>query len=226
MIRTCLMIAATLAAVPALAAERRFDATGFDKVAVAGSDNVTIRQGSGFSVVASGAQDDLDKLEVRVEKGELKIGRRSGNWSWGSSKPVAIAVTLPALHGLALAGSADVQADKGSGDVFDTRISGSGDLLLSSLDSRTANVAISGSGNVKIAGRCGALNVRVAGSGDADLSGLACTNASISVAGSGDVMARASGQADVRIAGSGDVRITGGAKCSKRVAGSGDVYCS
>jgi hypothetical protein len=225
MIRTCLMIAATLAAVPALAAERRFDAAGFDKVAVAGSDNVVIRQGTGFSVVATGAQDDLDKLEVRVEKGELKIGRKRGNWGWNNSKPVAIAVTLPALHGLALAGSADVQADKGSGDVFETRVSGSGDLLLSSLDARTANVSISGSGNVKLAGRCGALNVRLAGSGDADLSGLACTNASISVAGSGDVLARATGQADVRIAGSGDVTVTGGAKCSKRVAGSGDVVC-
>lgn len=225
MIRPAVLILATLAAASASAAERRFDASGFDRVAVGGSDNVVIRQGKAFSVVATGDAGDLDRLEVRVEKGALQIGRKKGSWSW-SGKDMNIAVTLPALHGLSLAGSADVQADKGSGETFDVRVAGSGDLLLASLDTRTANVAISGSGDVKLNGRCGALNVRVAGSGDADLAGLACTNAAISVAGSGNVSARASGQADVRIAGSGDVQITGGARCTKKVAGSGEVRCS
>ncbi|WP_156255018.1 head GIN domain-containing protein [Sandarakinorhabdus oryzae] len=221
-----LLLSAALVAAPASAAERRFEATGFDRVAVSGSDNVRIQQGKGFAVVANGEAADLDKLDIRVEKGALLIGRKKGNWSWGNGKEVTVAVTLPALHGLSLAGSADVQADKGSGDNFDVRVAGSGNLLLASLDTRAANVSISGSGDVKVAGRCGALNVKIAGSGDADLAGLACTNTAISIAGSGDVTAHASGQADVRIAGSGDVRITGGAKCSKKVAGSGEVYCS
>ena len=220
-----LLLTAAIAAAPANAAERRFDASGFDKVAVGGSDNVSVRQGNGYSVIASGEAADLDKLEVRVEKGVLHIGRKKGNWGWGG-KDVNVAVTLPALHGLSLAGSADVQADKGSGDIFDIRVAGSGNLMPASLDTRTANVAISGSGDVKVAGRCGALNVKIAGSGDADLAGLACTNTAISVAGSGNVSARASGQADVRIAGSGDVRITGGARCIKKAAGSGTVQCS
>jgi hypothetical protein len=200
-----LLLTAAIAAAPANAAERRFDASGFDKVALGGSDNVSVRQGNGYSVIASGEAADLDKLEVRVEKGVLHIGRKKGNWGWGG-KDVNVAVTLPALHGLSLAGSADVQADKGSGDTFDIRVAGSGNLMLASLDTRTANVAISGSGDVKVAGRCGALNVKIAGSGN--------------------VSARASGQADVRIAGSGDVRITGGARCIKKVAGSGTVQCS
>lgn len=215
----------TLASAAASAAERRFDVTGFDRVAVGGGDDVVIRQGAAFSVVAVGDAADLDQLEVRVENGALQIGRKKGNWTW-NDRDAKIAVTMPALRGLSLAGSADVQADKGSAERFDLRIAGSGNLLLASLETRTANVSISGSGNVKVAGRCGALNVRIAGSGDADLSGLACTNAMISVAGSGDASAHISGQADVRIAGSGDVRITGGARCTKKVAGSGDVYCS
>ena len=226
MIRTALLLlAAAIVAVPASAAERRFDASGFDKVAVGGSDNVSVRQGKGFAVVASGEAADLDKLEVRVEKGVLHIGRTKGNWGW-SKKDVNVSVTLPALHGVSVAGSADVQADKGSGETFDIRVAGSGNLLLASLDTRTANVAISGSGDVKVAGRCGALNVKIAGSGDADLTGLACTNTAITVAGSGNVSARATGQANVRVAGSGDVRIAGGAKCTKSVAGSGNVVCS
>lgn len=220
-----LLLSAVLAATPASAAERRFDAAGFNKVAVSGSDDVNVRQGKAFSVVATGETADLDKLDIRVEKGVLQIGRKKGNWSW-SGKDVTVAVTLPALHGVAIAGSADVQADKGSGDVFDVRVAGSGNLLLASLETRTANVSVSGSGDVKLSGRCGALNVKIAGSGDADLSGLACTNTAISIAGSGNVSARATGQADVRIAGSGDVTISGGARCTKKVAGSGNVRCS
>jgi hypothetical protein len=130
-----LLLTAAIAAAPANAAERRFDASGFDKVAVGGSDNVSVRQGNGYSVIASGEAADLDKLEVRVEKGVLHIGRKKGNWGWGG-KDVNVAVTLPALHGLSLAGSADVQADKGSGDTFDIRVAGSGNLMLASLDTR------------------------------------------------------------------------------------------
>ncbi len=227
MIRLALLLTAVAAATPANAAERRFDASDFDRVAVSGSDNVRIQQGKGFAVVASGESADLEKLDVRVEKGVLKIGRKDSVWGWGSSgKDMTVSVTLPALHGLSLAGSANVQADKGSGDTFDVRVAGSGNLLLASLDTRTANLAISGSGDVKLSGRCGALNVKIAGSGDANLASLACTNTAISIAGSGNVSAHATGQAAVRIAGSGDVRITGGATCTKKVAGSGNVQCS
>jgi hypothetical protein len=225
MIRTALLILTTLAAVSANAAERRFSASGFDKVAVSGSDNVNIRTGTSFSLVATGAQDDLDRLEVKVEGGRLNIGRKSGNWRWGG-KDVTIAVTMPALRGLALAGSSDVTADKGTADVFDAKVSGSGDLSVASLDAKTANISVSGSGNVLMAGRCGAQNISIAGSGDVDLSRLACVNSSIRIAGAGNVLARASGAADIRIAGSGDVTITGGAKCTKKIAGSGDVRCS
>lgn len=228
MIRPTLLMLAAMSALPAAAgaaaAERRFPASGFEKVAISGSDDVTIRQGNGFSVVATGAQNDVDRLEIKVEGGVLKIGRKSGMWSWG--KDVAIAVTMPVLRGVALSGSADVRADKGVADIFDVRLSGSGEVAVASLDAKTANVSVSGSGDVRLAGRCGASNIKVAGSGDVDLSGLACVNTAISIAGSGDVMARASGQAAISIAGSGDVTITGGAKCVKKVAGSGDVRCS
>ncbi|WP_310474328.1 head GIN domain-containing protein, partial [Sandarakinorhabdus sp.] len=195
------------------------------KVAVSGSDNVNIRTGNSFAVVATGEQDDLDRLEIKVEGGQLSIGRKSGNWRWGG-KNVVVSVTMPALRGLALAGSSDVTADKGAADVFDAKLSGSGDMSVASLDAKTANISVSGSGNVTMAGRCGAQNISIAGSGDVDLSRLACVNSSIRIAGSGNVMARASGDASIRIAGSGDVVVTGGAKCVKKIAGSGDVRCS
>ncbi|MEI6487260.1 MAG: head GIN domain-containing protein [Sphingomonadales bacterium] len=230
MIRTAALslatLAATLAAVaPANAAERRFDLSGFDRVALAGSDDVVVRHGSGFAVLATGETADLDKLEILVDKGVLKIGRKRGNWSWGG-KTVTVAVTMPALHGIAVAGSGNLKADRGEGETFGLRVAGSGDADVAAIDARTVNVDLSGSGDVAGGGRCGALNIRIAGSGDVAFGNLKCTNTAISIAGSGDVAAHATGQADIRIAGSGDVTITGGAKCIKKVAGSGDVRCS
>lgn len=216
--------ALTLAATPALAEQRRFPATGFDRVAVSGSDDVTIRQGQ-FSVMADGDAAELDRLEIRVENGTLKIGRKKSMWGW-NNKDTRITVSLPALHGLAVSGSSDVTADRGSGDNFGLSISGSGNVGLAALDTANAAISISGSGDMTAAGRCGALTVKIAGSGNAALAGLRCTNATISVAGSGNVNAHVSGQAAVSVAGSGDVVVTGGARCTKKVAGSGDVRCS
>ncbi|WP_164156913.1 head GIN domain-containing protein [Sandarakinorhabdus rubra] len=220
-----LLAAAALAAVPASAEQRRFPLTGFDRVVVAGSDDVTITRG-GFAVTADGAAADLDRLDIAVVDGVLKISRKRGDWRSWNGKAVRVAVALPALRGLSLSGSADVQADRGDADRFALTLSGSGDVSLAKLDAKTADISLSGSGDVVTGGRCGAVNLRLSGSGNADLSALKCTNASISVAGSGDVRAHVAGAATVQVAGSGDVAIAGGARCTKRVAGSGTVTCS
>jgi hypothetical protein len=217
--------AVALLASPALAEDRSFNLSGFDKVAVAGSDNVDIHHGSSFRVVATGPADELDKLELVVERGELKIGRKRQWWRW-NGEDVKVSVTMPTLHGVRISGSANVAADRGDGPAFAMAISGSGDMKVAAVDAAKVALSISGSGDVTAAGRCTSVDVKISGSGNAMLAGLKCTNADVSVAGSGDVAAHASTAAMVRVAGSGDVRITGGGRCTKKVAGSGTVTCS
>src|SRR4051794_34559030 len=75
---------------------RSFNVRGFDRVSLRGSDNVVVRVGGAESVTATGPQDVLDKLEVKVVDGELRIGREKHSWSWGWSsdrKPTIITVT-------------------------------------------------------------------------------------------------------------------------------------
>lgn len=215
---------ALIAAFPANAAERDFPLSDFNQVAVAGADRVSIRNGP-FNVVATGADADLDRLEMKVEDGVLMISRKRGNWGWGS-KNVKVAVTLPALIGVRVAGSADVDADTARAARFVAKIAGSGSFSLASLDAPSARFALSGSGGVKAGGTCETLDVAVSGSGSADLSGLKCATATVRVAGSGAVTANVRDKAEVRKAGSGAVRIAGGARCVTSVAGSGRVDCS
>jgi hypothetical protein len=215
-----------LTATAASAADRSFALIGFDKVAASGSEDVVITTGKAASVVATGPQERLDKLEISVDGGTLRIRQKSGSsWSWGSKEGVVIRVSMPVLHAVSTAGSGDVIADGGAGPDFVASIAGSGDMRITNINSASVRLSTAGSGDFIATGKCTALKTGISGSGDMDLAGLACADADIAISGSGDVMVNASRTANVRISGSGDVKVTGGAKCTSRTSGSGDVSC-
>jgi hypothetical protein len=222
---SCAVIACATTACAA-PATRSFPATGFDKVVASGSEDITITTGKAASVVASGPDARLDKLDIRVDGTTLKIDHKSGaSWSWGKGDEVRIAITMPALLGVHGSGSGDITADSGSGPAFEGSVSGSGDLNVTRINSPSVTLRTSGTGDITAAGQCTSGKFSVSGTGDMALAGLACTTVDVSISGSGDVAARASGTANVRISGSGDVNITGGARCTSHTSGSGDVTC-
>lgn len=220
------LLAATAACSVAAAAERSFPATGFDRVMASGSEDVSITTGKAASVIATGPADRLDRLDIRVDKGVLVIGHKGNDWGYGSSQPVRVLITMPALHGVTGTGSGNITADRGTGPAFSGRLSGSGDLAIAAIDSPQVELAISGSGNVSAAGKCQAASLSISGSGDMALDRLACQSLDVKISGSGNVDARASGNATIKISGSGDVKVAGGARCQSKSSGSGDVTCS
>lgn len=226
MIRLALI--SMLAAAPALGAEMDIPVGGFDRIALGGSPDVTVTTGRAVSVHASGDQRALDQLDIRVERGTLKIGNKRNsnwNWSWGDRPKVRIAVTVPMVRGVDLGGSGTVSVDRVKTPSFAADIGGSGSIRIAVLDTGTAKFSVAGSGNVDAAGRCGSADINVAGSGRLRLAGLKCETLTASIAGSGDIDASATRTADVSVMGSGDARIAGGARCSVSKHGSGSVTC-
>lgn len=225
-------LAATLAACGMVQAEsgtgsRSFGVRGFDRISLRGSDNVVVRVGSAESVTATGPKDVLDKLEITVIDGELRVGREK-RWSMGWSaegKPAVITVTLPRLRGAAVAGSGDMQVDRAQATSFSGSIAGSGNLTIGSLQADAASISIAGSGDASMKGQARSLDISVAGSGNLNGAGLRSERAKINVAGSGNVEAYAEAEADVSIVGSGDVTLAGKAKCRVSKMGSGEVRC-
>ncbi|MBC7520647.1 MAG: DUF2807 domain-containing protein, partial [Sandarakinorhabdus sp.] len=206
-------LAVLATACTASAAERSFPVTEFQRIAASGANDVVVTTGKAASVVATGPQDRLDRLDIRVEGDTLKIEQKTSmGMTWGKGN-VVIHVTTPALVGVALSGSGDFSADKGSGAAFSVSLSGSGDARVANLDTQAATFSIAGSGDISAAGRCTKAKISISGSGDADVAGLKCIDLDVAIAGSGGVLGYASRTASVRIAGSGDVRISGGAKC-------------
>jgi hypothetical protein len=206
---------------------RAFQVGAFEKIDLAGSSDVIVQVGGAPSVRAEGSKAALDRLDIRVEGGALRIGQRKEEWSfgWHNNGHVRIFVTAPSLAGAAIAGSGDIRVDKVGGARFDGSIAGSGDLTVDHLEVGEAAFSIAGSGDVKVAGKAGKASFSTAGSGDMRAGGLDAGTVSVSVMGSGDVQARASQSADVNVMGSGDVQIAGTKNCNVHKAGSGSASC-
>jgi hypothetical protein len=208
-------------------AQQSFQMAGFDSVSLGGPYDVEVRVGPAHSVRAEGDAAEMERMEVLVERGDLKIRRRKdvGGISFGRTRPVTVYVTLPALEAASIGGSGDMKIDAVKGSDFAASIGGSGDMRIASLQVEDAAFSVAGSGTIEAAGTAGRASISIAGSGDVVLGRLRSRTASVSVVGSGNVTANAAQSADVSIMGSGDVEITGTAKCSVSKMGSGGVRC-
>jgi len=209
---------------------RDYKVGAFDKIEVAGPFDVTVTTGGRPSVHATGESDLIEKMEVVVEGGTLKIRpiKRNSmfNWNFGSHGSAKVAVSVPALSEAAIAGSGGIAIDKVGGDRFKGEIAGSGNLRLAAVDAGDIALSIAGSGGVSAAGKAKNVTYEIAGSGDINAKELVAETARVSIAGSGNVAGNATASAAVEMLGSGNVEMVGGAKCTIDKHGSGDVNCS
>ncbi len=214
---------------PALASTASFDLSNFDQVALMGPDSIRILPGPRFAVTAEGPQEALDQLDLRVEHGVLKLGRKPRKgWHWDTNKgSVHITITMPVVHGVALsgAGDADVLAPI-KGERFVADVSGAGDLKIQSASVQALEVHISGTGDVSLSGEADQVTLAVSGTGDVDARNLNARLARLDVSGVGDIRAHVSERVTGGISGVGDIDVTGGARCDMSSSGAGAVHCA
>lgn len=209
-------------------ARRDFRVGAFQSISLTGSPDVIVTVGGAPSVRAEGDARLVERLDIRTEDGDLKIGVREGSsWSFGFSRDrgVTVHVTVPALQAATVTGSGDIRVDRIQGERFVGTVTGSGDLEVAQMRAGEAVFSLIGSGAIRAAGAAERSHVELQGSGDVDLGALEIREAVVALHGSGDVTARATGAARVTLLGSGDVAITGPARCQIDKRGSGDVHC-
>ena len=211
---------------PRATAQRSFQVGDFHAVSLEGSHDVIVQVGGAPGVRAEGDSEDLERLDIRVENGTLKIGTRShGGWFRFHHDRVTGHVTAPALDAASISGSGDMRVDRVQAQSFNAEIAGSGDMEIGELRAQRARFSIAGSGGITAAGSADAAEVDIAGSGDINLDRLQTRRTEVSVAGSGDISVRASEAVEGSVMGSGDVNIAGGARCSVSKMGSGNINC-
>lgn len=209
-------------------AQRNFQVGAFQSIALSGSPDVIVTVGGAPSVRAEGDPRLVERLEIRVENGSLKIGYRENtgwNLNFGSHRNATVHVTVPTLAAAAVTGSGDMRIDRVQGDRFAGTVTGSGDLEIGQARIGQAMFAVTGSGAIRAAGAAQRSEVELAGSGDVDLANLESRDAILSLRGSGDITANATQTARAGLFGSGDIAVTGTARCQIEKRGSGNVVC-
>ncbi len=215
------------AALPQYSAnERTYDVRDFNAVASLSSADIFIEEGT-WMVTASGDPDLLERLDIVVENGVLKISMKNKKGiSFNNKEGLKVEVHLPQLTRLDQGGSGNIRIGElsttkelavtimGSGDidlnsvkVSDTLslfVKGSGNINChSAIVSGHTAVSVMGSGDVKASGTTATIEVIVQGSGDADVSAMQAQTGKVSILGSGDASVNCIGKLERLVQGSG-----------------------
>lgn len=180
----------------------------FHKISIALAANVYLEPAQHQSLEIEAEEELMEHLITEVKNGELQIKLEKAwqNKRWKSTPTIYI--SLPELEALKVAGSASVQTEK-------------------TFRSKQLELAVSGSGSIRMPLEADDLDLKVTGSGDMDLQGQA-ENARIRISGSGEVNASSLRvqSCEIRISGSGDCRIRAEEALTARISGSGRVLYS
>ena len=199
----------------------------FEAVALSGSMDIVVRQGTKEGVEIQADDNLLPLIETVVEPGSngrtLQIRFKRGERIYNHGQ-IRVTVDVIKLTAVVTAGSGDIFVDGLKTPSFKLTISGSSDAKLNGLVTEALEVRISGSGDVLAAGTAKTVKLSIAGSGDAKLAGLQADDVQVRIAGSGDASVTANKSLDVSVAGSGDVRYGGNVTAIKTsMAGSGTL---
>ncbi|HEU4499027.1 MAG TPA: head GIN domain-containing protein [Sphingomicrobium sp.] len=217
---------AAIAASPAMAAERNFSVTSFDRVRVDGPYKVKLTTGVPPFAVATGSAIAIDRVSVSVEGRTLIVRQNPGSWGGYPGEapgPVEIEVGTHELSQAWLNGSGTLAIDRIRGLTFDLALQGSGSAAIGDADVDQMKIGISGAGSVTISGKAPKLTAVVRGTSTLDAAGLAAKDALVGAEGPSDVRVLATATAKVDARGTTSVAVGGNPSCTVKAEGSAVV---
>lgn len=178
------------------------DVAGFSQVHQAGGGDVVIEHGGSDSLVVEAEDNILPMLETTVRDGVLYLGARRGA-SIQTTRPILYRVRVRSLTGVSVSGSGNLRATGIDADRFTSDISGSGRADLAGRGENLA-VRVSGSGSVN-ASRVQSKTARVTISGSGGVVVNASDHVDATISGSGSVRYVGKPRVQQRVSGSGIV---------------------
>jgi hypothetical protein len=173
----------------------------FKRIKSTGSFDVNIEVGKEYSLEITFDDNLIDLITSEVRGNTLYL---TSEEHYRSRRSCKIDITVPELELV--------------------KLSGSGDITVTNLDSDKFEYTISGSGDLVASGKVDELEVRISGSGDIDTRELIAKTVYATVSGSGDIKLYAEETLEGRVSGSGDIYYYGDPEnVSTSVSGSGDI---
>lgn len=224
-----LLAAVTVAiAAPAVAAERRYSITDFDRVEVDGPYQVTLTTGGSSSARATGSNAALDRLSVEVQGQTLRVRPNSSSWGGypgAATELASVTLTTRELQAVTVNGSGKLAVDKAKGLRLTVSVIGSGQASIGSLESDNLFVNLLGSGSASLGGKAKNMRAEVHGTATLDAAALTASDAQLFADTAGDIKLGVSHAVTVQASGSGNVDISGTPACTVKNSGAGRVLC-
>lgn len=213
---------------PAIAAERRYSVTDFDRVIVEGPFAVSLATGRSSGAVARGTQQALERVSLDVQGRTLRV--RPNRSGWGgypgeSAGAVTIELATRDLRSATVAGSGTINIDRVAAMRLDLAVEGSGRISAANIETDHLSLGLMGSGAIDVSGTAKELRASLHGSGDLDASGLRAEGANIITDTAGSVSASVSREARVNAGGIGEVLVAGRASCTITGLSAAQVRC-
>ena len=195
----------------------------FESVGVSGSFDVFLVKGQEGKIIVKVEENLEPYLETEVDNGKLKVRWKKGT-NVRTTKSTKVTVHFEEISGVALAGSGDIiSSDPIVTDELDIAVAGSGDIRLE-LQADESKAAVSGSGDIELSGTSASFEAAVAGSGDIKAYELKSDKAELKISGSGTIHAQVANELIARISGSGNIKYKGNPRIEDvKVSGSGNV---
>ncbi len=168
-------------------------------------------------------EEMLPNIKTKVRGGVLYVGYEDEGW-FGYRGKIEVFVTMKEVRGLSVAGSGNIKGETPiQSKDLDLAIAGSGSIKLN-VTALSISANIAGSGNMDLSGRCDRNRVTISGSGELAALELNADEYDIRISGSGGTKVNVKESLDVRISGSGSVRYAGNPEhVNTDVSGSGSV---
>jgi len=215
-----------LAASPAVAAERNFSVTSFERIRVDGPFKVTLTTGVAPFAKASGSSAALDRVSVDVQGSTLVVRPSASSWGGYPGQSVGPAEIIVGTHDLSqvwLNGAGTLQIDRVRGLSFGVDLQGAGSVAIGNADVDQLKVGISGTGSATLAGRAAKLTAIIRGVSSLDATNLQVKDASIGAEGPSQIKANVGGTLKVDARGTAAIDVAGGPSCTVTAQGSATV---
>lgn len=169
--------------------EKQYPVNSFETVEVSDALDVTIRQGSEYSVMANGDRRNIEDLQVITNGNSLKINFGKFDRTGSRHHTTYITITTPMLSGIVLSGAVKSNI---YGYQFDR-----------------VDVTLSGASRLDISGVASDLRARVSGASELNGFDLSTSAATIDASGASKVQVSAVNKLDATASGASKVRYRG-----------------
>lgn len=203
--------------------EEEYSILDFNRLEIGDALNVTVEQGSIFSVKVEGDRRNIDDLEVKKIGNTLRMKFKDSDWSSNRQYTTYVKITMPAIDGAIFSGAvvSKVTGFTSEGD-FDMTLSGASSSQLS-LDGDVIKLNLSGASELNVSGSAPDLQAIVSGASTLRAYDLMTETATVTASGASHIRVFVTKQLDAEASGASEIRYKGTPALKTNTSGASSI---